>query len=65
MTTVVIPSTILMGLDDGKVSIATLNVSLISNRISSCIVILNVLVILPAEKVMLCGTNTKSLSSTD
>ena len=64
MTTVVVPSAILMGLDDENVSKVTLNVSLISNRTSSCIVILNVLVILPAGNVILCGSKTKSLPST-
>ena len=58
MTTVVVPLAILMGLDDGKVSKVTLKVSFISSKTSSCIVIPNVLVILPAGKVMLSGTKT-------
>ena len=64
MTTVVVPLTILMGLDDGIVSKVTLKVSFISSKTSSCIVILNVLLILPVGKVMLSGTKTKSLPST-
>ena len=64
MTTVVVPLAILMGLDDGKVSKVTLKVSFISSETSSCIVIFNMLLILPAGKVMLCGTNTKSFPST-
>ena len=65
MTTVVVPLAILMGLDDGKVSKVTLKVSFISSKTSSCIVILNVLLILPAGKVMLSGTKTKSLPSAE
>ena len=63
MTTVVVPLAILMGLDDGIVSKVTLKVSFISEMSSSCIEILNVLLILPAGKVMLCGSKTKSLPS--
>ena len=65
MTTVVVPLAILMDLDDGKVSKVTLKVSLSSNRTSSCIEILNVLLILPAGNVMLCGTKIKSFPSTN
>ena len=64
MTTVVVPLAILMGLDDGKVSKVTLKVLFISSKTSSCIVILNTILILLAGKVMLSGTKTKSLPST-
>ena len=64
MTIVVVPLAVLMGLDDSKISTVILNVSFISSKLSSCIVTLNVLLILPAGNVMLCGTKVKSLPST-
>ena len=64
MITVVVPLVILMGLEDGKVSKVTSKVSFISNKMSSCIVTLTMLFTVPAGKVILRGTNTKSLPST-
>ena len=64
MITVVVPLVILMGLEDGKVSKVTSKVSFVSKKMSSCIVILNMLFTVPAGKVILCGTKSKSIPST-
>ena len=64
MTTVVVRLVTLMGLEDGKLIKVRPNISLISNRSSSIIVMLSTLLILPAGNVMFCGTKRKSLPST-
>jgi len=63
MTTVVVPLTILMALEDGIINKVRPKVSFISNISSSIIVVLNTLPVLPARKVILIGLVRKSSPS--
>jgi len=64
MATVVVPLTILMAFEDGTINKVRPKVSFISNISSSCMVVINTMLVLPARKVILRGTDKKSLPST-
>ena len=64
MATVVVPLTILMALEDGTINKVRPKVSFISYISSSIIVALNTLSVLPVRKIIIRGTDIKSLPST-